>query len=314
MAVIITRVFSLLAVIATVLGFYFADTVGTLGSWVVPLLGIIMFGMGATLSIDDFVRAFKKPKAVLLGMILQFSLMPLLAFVVAMMLDLPKEQLIGLVMVGSVAGGTASNVIAYLAGGDVALSITMTACSTVAGIFLTPILSKIYLSQTVDVPSWAMFKSILLIVALPVVCGVIANKIFSKRKKILETSALFISIFGILGVIAIVVALNANSLKDTGFRTLLAVILHNSLGLAFGYFISRLLKFDRKTSVTIAIETGMQNSGLAVALSKQFFGIASTLPGAIFSIWHNLSGSIFAGLIRPFIEKKGQEPTTSESV
>ncbi len=303
MAVIVARIFSLLAIVATVLGIYFPEIIGKLSSWVVPLLGIIMFGMGATLSIDDFKRAFKKPKAVLLGLILQFTLMPLLAFTIGTVFDLPKELFIGLVLVGSVAGGTASNVIAYLAGGDVALSITMTACSTMAGIVLTPILAKIYLAQTVDVSSWAMFKQILLIVALPVVCGIITNKIFSRYKKVLDTGALLTSIIGILMVIAIVVALNAASLKDIGAKTLIVVIMHNTLGLLMGYFISRLLKFDRKTSVTVAIETGMQNSGLAVALAKSFFGISATLPGAIFSIWHNLSGAIFAGIIRPYIVK-----------
>jgi BASS family bile acid:Na+ symporter len=199
-------------------------------------------------------------------------------------------------MVGTVAGGTASNVITYLAGGDVALSITMTACSTIGGIVLTPLITSVYLGQTVQVPAWAMFKSILLVVALPVSLGLLINRVCRKHSKLLEKTCPIVSSVGIVLVIGIIVALNAGNLHNCGPLVFLAVVIHNVAGLATGYLFARLFRFDRKIAITIAIEVGMQNSGLASALSKQFFGIASALPGAIFSIWHNISGTLFAAL------------------
>ena len=292
------RFFPLCALLISVFACIWPRPLAALGGWIVPMLGVIMLGMGTTLSPADFVAAAKRPGAVLTGMVLQFLLMPLLAWLTARLLHLPQEQFIGVIMVGTVAGGTASNVIAYLAGGDVALSITMTACSTVGGIVLTPLITSFYLGQTVHVPAWAMFKSILLVVALPVSLGLLINRFCRKYSQLLEKICPVVSSAGIVLTIGIVVALNAGNLRSCGPLVLLAVALHNLSGLAAGYFFARLLRFDRKIAVTIAIEVGMQNSGLASALSKQFFGIASALPGAIFSIWHNLSGAVFAAAAR----------------
>ena len=274
-----------------------------LGFLIVPLLGAIMLGMGATLSLADFAKAIKKPKAVFIGLILQFLLMPLLACAVGKLLHLPYEQYLGLVMVGCVAGGTASNVIAYLAGGDVALSITMTACSTAAGVFLTPLISTLCLGKTVELPAIEMFKSILVVVALPVSLGLLINHLCRRKNELLNTICPIFSVAAIIFVIGIIVSLNVETLHQCGALVLAAVFLHNGSGMACGYLFSRLLKCDRKTSVTIAIEVGMQNSGLAAALSKQFFGVASALPGAIFSIWHNISGALLSGFSKKLIEK-----------
>ena len=291
-------IFPLCALLISVFGCIRPQPLAALGFLIVPLLGIIMLGMGTTLSPADFIAAAKNPKAVLTGMLLQFLLMPLLAWLTALLLHLPREQFIGVIMVGTVAGGTASNVIAYLAGGDVALSITMTACSTIGGIVLTPLITSVYLGQTVHVPAWAMFKSILLVVALPVALGLLVNRVCRKHSKLLKQICPIISSAGILLVIGIVVALNAGNLRSCGPLVFPAVVIHNVSGLAAGYFFARLLRFDRKIAITIAIEVGMQNSGLASALSKQFFGIASALPGAIFSIWHNLSGALLAAAFK----------------
>ena len=288
----------LCALLISVFACIWPKPLATLSDLIVPMLGVIMLGMGTTLSPADFLAAAKRPKAVLAGMLLQFLLMPLLAWMTAHLLQLPKEQLIGVIMVGTVAGGTASNVIAYLAGGDVALSITMTACSTLGGIVLTPLITSVYLGETVHVPAWAMFESILLVVALPVSLGLLINRFCRKHSKLLEKTCPIVSSAGIVLTIGIVVALNAENLRSCGALVFLAVVIHNASGLAAGYFLSRLFRFDRKIAVTIAIEVGMQNSGLASALSKQFFGVASALPGAIFSIWHNLSGALFAAAAR----------------
>ena len=298
------RFFPLCALLVSAFACIWPQPLASLGFLIVPLLGVIMLGMGTTLSPADFIAAAKRPGAVLTGMLLQFLLMPLLAWLTAYLLQLPKEQFIGVIMVGTVAGGTASNVISYLAGGDVALSITMTACSTVAGIVLTPLITSVYLGETVRVPAWAMFESILLVVALPVSLGLLINRFCRKHSKLLAQICPVVSSAGIVLTIGIVVALNAGNLRSCGPLVFLAVAIHNGSGLAAGYFLARLLRFDRKTAVTIAIEVGMQNSGLASALSKQFFGIASALPGAIFSIWHNLSGAMFAAAARHWLKSE----------
>ena len=298
MSLLIVKIFPLCAVLLSAVAYFFPGVFTPLAFLIVPMLGLIMLGMGTTLSPKDFLHAVKRPGAVAVGMCLQFLLMPLLAWLIGSLLNLPKDQFIGLIMVGTVAGGTASNVIAYLAGGDVALSITMTACSTAAGIVLTPLISSLYLGQTVSVPAWDMFKSILQVVALPVAAGLIINRIFRKHAALLGRICPVVSVVGIVLTIAIVVALNAGNISSCGLPVMLAVVLHNGSGIAAGYFLARLCRCDRKTAVTIAIEVGMQNSGLAAALSKQFFGVASALPGAVFSIWHNLSGAVVADLAR----------------
>ena len=299
----IVKIFPACAVLISVFAYFFPGVLAGFAGAVVPLLGIIMLGMGSTLSLNDFRTAIRRPGAVFAGLLLQFSLMPLLAFAVGRMLDLPTAQFAGLVITGAVAGGTASNVITYLAGGDVVLSITMTACSTAAGVVLTPLLSTLYLKQTLDVPAWAMFKSILLMVALPVSTGLLVNQLMRKRKAILEKVCPVVSALGIVLVIGIIMSLNAGTLKECGLKVFLAVILHNLAGMAAGYFCSVLLKFDRKTAITMAIEVGMQNSGLAAALAKQFFGISAALPGAVFSVWHNISGAIFAAVSKRIVGK-----------
>ena len=295
------KIFPALAVLVSILACVRPKWFAPGKVWVEPLLGVIMLGMGTTLAPKDFLNAVKRPRAVLIGMVLQFALMPLLAFAIGHALRLPKEQFVGLVMVGTVAGGTASNVIAYLAGGDVALSITMTACSTVAGIFLTPLLSSLYLGQTVQISAWAMFKSILIVVALPVSIGLVINRFCRRHSELVGKICPVVSVVVIVLVIGIVVSLNAGKLSECGILVVAAVILHNLSGLAAGYGCARLLRCDGKTSVTIAIEVGMQNSGLAAALALKFFGGASALPGALFSIWHNISGALFAAASRRFV-------------
>ena len=295
--------FPLFAVLISVYAYFFPELLQKGGFLIVPLLGFIMLGMGATLSVKDFLSAIRRPKAVMIGMFMQFALMPLLAFAIGYILQLPREQFIGLVMVGTVAGGTASNVITYLAGGDVALSITMTACSTAAGIVLTPLFSSFLLKQTVDVPAWEMFKSILTVVALPVSLGLVINRLLRKKERLLNTICPVISAAGIVLVIGIIMALNREALRQCGWQVFAAVVCHNFSGMLAGYWGARALKCDRRTAITIAIETGMQNSGLAVALTKQFFSVGAALPGALFSVWHNISGALFAIFTRRFILK-----------
>ena len=303
LAVRIVKFFPAAAVLISLLAVWRPAIFNSLGFLIVPLLGLIMLGMGSVLSVQDFTRAVKNPLPVIIGLLLQFLLMPLLAFVIGKLLQLPTEQFVGLVMVGAVAGGTASNVITYLAGGDVALSITMTACSTAAGVVLTPLISSFYLKQTVAVPVWEMFESILYVVALPVALGLGINRIFRRQAAVLERISPVVSAGGIVLVIGIIVSLNSHTVQQWGWAVGAAVIVHNLSGMTAGYFMARLFRCDQRTSITIAIEVGMQNSGLAAALSRQFFGVAAALPGTIFSIWHNISGAFFAAAVKARMEK-----------
>ena len=307
MTALIVKIFPVIAVLVSVVAGLFPQTLAPFGFLIEPMLGVIMLGMGASLSLADFAAAVKKPRCVGIGMLLQFLLMPLIAYAIGKVLHLPREQFIGLVMVGTVAGGTASNVITYLAGGDVALSITMTACSTAAGIVLTPLISSFYLGQTVQVPVWEMFKSILLVVALPVALGIVVNRFTRNIEWVRGKLCPLVSVAGIVFVIGIVVALNAGDLRSCVVRVAVAVVLHNLCGLAAGYVCARGLRCDRRTAITIAIEVGMQNSGLAAALSTRFFGLASALPGALFSVWHNLSGALFASLARHLETRRAEK-------
>lgn len=261
---------------------------------IVPLLVVIMFGMGMTLTPADFGRALRRPRLIALGVGLQYGLMPLIAWAVSGLLGLSPQLTVGMVLVGSVSGGTASNVICYLARGDVALSIAMTATSTLLAVVATPLLTWLYAGRSVPVPVLDMLGSIAEIVLLPVAAGVAVNAVLGPRLAAAKTVFPLISVAAIVLVIGVIVALNQATIAAVGGAVLLAVMLHNLLGLAAGYAVTRRVVDDPVVARTVAIEVGMQNSGLAVALANQYFGAAAALPGALFSIWHNLSGSALA--------------------
>ena len=311
------QLFPVWALCLSCIAFVASDFLSSFEEAIVPLLAAVMFMMGLTLTQKDFKRISKEPKTVFIGVLLQFLLMPVLALTLAGMLQLSNQLTAGMVLVGSCAGGTASNVMTYLAKGDVALSISMTMASTLIGVFATPFLCAFYLSETVSVDTRGMLLSIMQMVFLPVFAGVIVNHLLQTQVVKFERFFPSLSILLILCIIAIVVALNSERLVDIGLLTLVAVILHNSLGLASGFFVSRLFGFNLKQSHTIAIEVGMQNSGLGVALALQYFSSTAALPGALFSVWHNVSGSMLAsawGNKRDSIEYliKDQEHIKSE--
>ncbi|WP_114416935.1 bile acid:sodium symporter family protein [Marinospirillum perlucidum] len=259
------------------------------------LLAAIMFFMGLTLTPEDFMRVFKRPDKILMGAGIQFLIMPLVAWLLSKGLLLSPELTVGMLLVGATAGGTASNVMVYLAGGRVALSVTMTLFSSLIAVFATPLLTQFYVGQTLAVPVVDMMKTLAWVVLLPIFAGVIFNRLFERFLRKQETLLASGSMVGILLVIAIVVSLNQGRLASLGPVLALAVILHNLAGLAAGYYGARLLKCDERECRTIAIEVGMQNSGLAAGLAAKYFTPAAALPGVIFSVWHNLSGAILAG-------------------
>ena len=265
-----------------------------LKSSITLLLGLIMLGMGMTLKAEDFAQILKRPVPVAVGVGLQFLLMPLFGWLVGTMLRLPPELFTGHVLVGSCPGGTASNVITYLAKADVPLSITLTALTNLLAVVATPLLTFLYIGKTVLVPMAGMLVSILEVVILPVIVGVCINTLWGSRVKRFENIFPAVSVVGIVLVIATVVALNRDSIGHAGFSVILAVILHNGFGLAGGYLGARAFRLPVNQARTIGIEVGMQNSGLGVALALKHFTPLTALPSAIFSIWHNLSGSLLA--------------------
>jgi BASS family bile acid:Na+ symporter len=293
-----TALFPLWAIIASLVAWQFPAVFTGFKPAIIPLLGLVMFGMGITLAPGRFMDVVRRPRIILLGVALQYLVMPLAGWSLAKLLALPVPLAVGLILVGCSPGGTASNVICYLARGDVALSITLTTVSTVCAVLLTPLLTLVYAGQSVPVPALDMLVSILRVIILPVSCGVLLNHFLTDRLQALQAVFPAISVLAIVLIIAIIVALNAAQLAALGGLLVTAVVLHNLLGLLGGYWIPRWLGVPRVQCRTLAIEVGMQNSGLAVALAVKYFSAAAALPGALFSIWHNLSGALLASVWR----------------
>jgi BASS family bile acid:Na+ symporter len=291
----LTRLFPFWALLLASIAYYYPDSFSQGQELIIPLLVVIMFGMGMTLTAADFRRVLAEPKLILLGVVLQYTVMPLAAFLLSQLLRLPAELTAGMVLVGASAGGTVSNVVTYLARGDVALSITLTMSSTLLAVLMLPSLTWLYIGHLVPVPVGGMLLSVLEIVIAPVLLGVWLNTLLGARLRPLNRLFPLLSMSAIVLIIAIIVSLNQAKLAGIGLPLLLAVGLHNLIGLAAGYTLPRMLGHNATTCRTLAIEVGMQNSGLSVALAVKFFGATAALPGALFSIWHNLSGSLLAG-------------------
>ena len=257
----------------------------------IPLgLGIIMFGMGLTLDFEDFRDILSKWQLVGYGVVMQYAVMPVLAVAISFVLGLPPEAVIGMVVVGACPGGTASNVIAYLARANVPLSVTMTLASTCLAPILTPAIIFLLLEKQVEIDFWSMVQSVFWIVVFPLLDGLILRRLFRKQLEPLLRFFPSLSIMVIALLIACIIGLNQHTLLTFPFLVLVAVVLHNGLGLAVGYGFARLAKYSKRDARTLAIEVGMQNSGLGVALAVKHFGAATALPGALFSLWHNISG------------------------
>ncbi len=292
---LLTRLFPLWAVLISALAVLSPATFRPLGSWITPLLALVMFAMGLTLRLADFRRIALRPAPVLAGLGLHYLIMPLAAWVIAHALGLPPELAAGTILVGSVASGTASTLMVFLSGGDVALSVSISALSTIAGVVATPLLTRFYVSATVAVHGWSMMLSIAKVVALPVLLGLLCNHLAHRVVRRVEPALPLVSITAILLIIATVVAGTRASLLSVGPLVLIAVVLHNGIGLLGGYWGGRLLGFDETVCRTLAFEVGMQNSGLAAALARSTISPLAALPAALFSVWHNLSGSLLAG-------------------
>jgi len=291
----ITNLFPIWAIALSVLAFLQPSLFIALKAYIVPLLTLIMLAMGLTLTAKDFAQVSKNRKAVTVGVILQFTVMPIVALAIALLLNFDANLTVGLVLVGAVAGGTSSNVMCFLAKGDVALSISMTAISTLLSVIFTPLLVELLAGKAIDIPVTGMIISLVKIVLIPVILGVVINTFLHKPITFIAPILPLISMTAIVVIIAIVVALNVDNLVTVGPMVAIAVILHNSFGLLAGYFITKKLGFEERVCRTIAFEVGLQNSGLAAALAMKFFAPTAAIAGTIFSVWHNISGSLLAG-------------------
>ena len=262
------------------------------------LLGVVMFGMGLALNLHDFQVVFSRPKDIIIGCLAQFTVMPLLAWGLTKVFQLDEALALGVILVGCCPGGTASNVITYLAKGDLALSVGMTGVSTVLAPLLTPLLTWVLAGESIHVDVAGMLLSILWVVILPIVLGLIIKSLWPKfTEKAMDYLPAFSSV-AIAFTVSIVISANASKLLASGFLIILVVMCHNLFGLGLGYLIGRLLGMSEPKKRAVSIEVGMQNSGLASSLATLHFAAypMATIPGAIFSVWHNISGAIVAWL------------------
>jgi BASS family bile acid:Na+ symporter len=291
----LTRLFPLWAILVAVAAYLAPGSFRPLLPYVTHLLTVVMFGLGITLTFGDFRRVIVQPGPVIAGVLIHYLVMPLAAWLIARGLGMQPELTTGMILVGSVASGTGSTLMVFLAKGDVALSITIAAVSTLVGIVATPLLTRFYVDATVPVDVGGMLLSIVQIVALPVAAGLLLNQFAANFVRRVEPVLPFVSIVAILAIIGAVVAGSQGSIASVGPIVLVAVVLHNGMGLLGGYWGGKLLGFEENVCRTLAFEVGMQNSGLAATLGKIYFSPLAALPGALFSVWHNLSGSILAG-------------------
>ncbi len=309
--------FTILIFAAVTVSMYFPAYFTNIGDFkfktlIVPLLQLIMFGMGTAMSVKDFVGVVKMPKGVLVGLVCQFSIMPVLGFSIATLFGFPPEIAAGIVLIGSSPSGLASNVMAYLAKANLALSVTLTAVSTLLAPLMTPLLMKVFAGQFVPIDFWSMMLSISKIVILPIIIGLLFNHFFHGKAKWLDRAMPIVSMAGIAFIITIITAAGRDSLLSIGLLLVAAAIIHNSAGYFLGYWGSRLLKMNEKDCRTIALEVGMQNGGLASGIALEMGKVATIgLAPAVFGPWMNISGSSLATWWR---DKDDEEKAASEEI
>jgi len=291
---VITNYFTFWIILFSVVAYMYPSYFADLRNLIVPTLGIIMFGMGVTLTTSDFRRVLLRPGDVGIGVITQYTVMPFIGFVLAKIFGLDPLLAAGVVLVGSCPGGTSSNVITYLARGDVAFSVTMTSVSTLLSPIMLPFLMYVYAGEWINVPVVKLFISTVQIILLPVGLGLLLRIVIREKIKYVLPVLPSVSSSAIIFIVAVIVAANSASIASVGLLIAVIAIIHNILGFSIGYRVARLFGMDVNRARAVSIEIGMQNSGLAVALANTYFGALAALPGAIFSVWMNISGSALA--------------------
>lgn len=273
------------------------------------MLGIIMLGMGMTMTVGDFKSVLQSPKAVMIGVLAQFMVMPGLAYMLCKLLQLPTEIAIGVILVGCCPGGTASNVITYMAKGNTALSVACTSVSTLLAPIFTPAIFYVLASQWLEINAMSMLVSILQVVLFPIIVGLIIRSLFKKQVGAYIQVMPLISVVAIVAIVAAIIAGSRTQILESGLLILGVVALHNGLGYLLGFWASRWLKLPYADCKAVSIEVGMQNSGLGVALAATHFAASplTAVPSAIFSLWHNISGPALA----TYWASRTEEPTSA---
>ncbi|QTD41911.1 bile acid:sodium symporter family protein [Sporosarcina sp. Te-1] len=290
----IGKTFAIWVLVFAALAFFMPAQFVGLGKYISILLGIVMFGMGMTLTLKDFGEVIRHPKSVVIGVLSQFIVMPLLAYGLAKGLNLPAEIAIGVILVGACPGGTASNVMTFLAKGNTALSVAVTSVSTLLAPILTPAIIYVLASEWLEVSAANMFMSVVKIVLFPIILGLIVQFFLKEQAKKSVDIMPLVSVVAIVLIVAAVVAGSKEKIVESGLLIFAVVILHNGLGYLFGFLIAKLFKLEYPDQKAISIEVGMQNSGLGAALAAAHFSPLAAVPSAIFSFWHNISGPLLA--------------------
>ena len=303
-AYLATLGFPVLVLIGFALGAAAPGAVAPISGWTTWLLGIVMFGMGLTLRPVDFRLVFSRPLPVLIGVVAQFVIMPAIAVAITVVLGLPSEIAAGVILVGCAPGGTSSNVVSYLSRGDVALSVTMTSVSTLLAPIMTPLLTLWLAGQHMPVSAAAMALSIVKMVIVPIVLGLVVRLVLPQLVDAILPALPWVSVIAISMIVAIVVQGSREKLAEAGLLVLLCVAIHNILGYLLGYLTGKVTRQPETASRTMAVEVGMQNSGLAATLAAQYMNPVAALPAAVFSVWHNLSGAVFAFICRSVEQRK----------
>ncbi|KWZ94180.1 MAG: bile acid:sodium symporter family protein [Anaerococcus sp.] len=301
----ITQNIGLIIVIFSVVAYFVPDYFSWMTNYTTIFLALAMFGMGTSIESDAFKKILKNPRDIFIGALAQFTIMPLLAWILAVGFDVNRDIALGIILVGACPGGTASNVITHIAGGNVSMSVSMTILSTLLAPIVTPFLVYLLAGRWVEVSILAMFKSVVTVVLIPVLMGIFAKKLSPEKMEKSKSIFPLISSLAIILIISGIIGANSEKIAKSGLIVLLIVMIHNALGLLLGLGVSKLFKMDYDKQTALSIEVGMQNSGLAIQLATANFALnpLATLPGAIFSIWHNISGSIFASIRRKDVKE-----------
>ena len=302
------KTFALWVVVFGALGFVFPQVFKPVGAYVSILLGVVMFGMGLTLTTADFREIFRRPKDVAVGILAQFLIMPLAAFVLCKAFDLPPDLAVGLMLLGCVPGGTASNVVTFLARGDVALSVTVTSCTTLLAPVVTPALMYAFASQWLSIDPTAMFMSIVQVILVPIAAG-------ERVAAVLP----IVSVGAVVVIVAAVVAATRSQILSAGMTAFIVVALQNAFGMALGFAAGKVFGMDLSKCKCLCFEVGMQNSALGVALASVHFAASpmTALPSAVGALWHNITGPVVATFFqkwRAADEKKSILDLMEESI
>ena len=306
----VSKTFALWVLLFAFLAFVSPEAFLEIRGYIPYLLGIVMFGMGITLTFNDFSEVVKHPKSVIVGVVGQFVIMPAIAFALAKLFARPTDLAIGVILVGACPGGTSSNVMTYLAKGNTALSVACTTISTLLAPLLTPVIFYVLASQWIDIDASAMFASVLKMVLFPIFLGLVIRALFKKQMAQISQTMPLVSVIAIVLILAAVVAGSKDKIIDSGLLIFGVVVLHNCLGYLVGFIAAKALRLNNYDSKAIAIEVGMQNSGLGAALATAHFNPIAAVPSAVFSFWHNVSGPILANYFSTLKNQHDEDPSS----